>query len=400
MIIRILCILLSLCLLCSCGTSPSAVQPLPEVSEPEESPLPSVYILPEGGLTLEETVYVYFDQQYRSYAACQDIDLRAILDTHMPSIRNGIQWSAMLNQRRRLLKEMDLCYVETEMFPYTIRFLSEEELNDDRLRYWNAEELTAHGEVMLHFVVEGEKGYAYPPIMAVNAQHTMRFYQENGVWKLMFHYFPGAVRKFMREDSFRSYSDEEMRQKLQEEFAPVDVTKVSAAAPAPENAVVYRAEDAAAYAKQYSEYYNDDFYLIDDWMGDCANFTSQCIWSGFPQNAMDAQWYAGDGGGSPAWENVDYFWTYAFSGNSLVGQEIGGIDDARTGDLIQTSASGISVTDRTDDENHFNHSLMIVDSEKWILAQHSPGNFLYYSDLVNVKTRIFRPRYLHSYTGV
>lgn len=391
-VIKFLSVLLGLCLLCGCVGTESHPSASPMQTTVEQT-VPSIYTIPSGGLTIEETVHAYFEQQYRSYTTFQDIDLSAILDTSMPSIQNSVLWTTMLNQRRRLLKEMDLCYVEAEQFAYTIRFLSEDELTDGRLAYWDARQLTAQGEVLVHFVIEGEAGCAYPPIMAVNTQHTMRFYQEDGVWKLVFHYFPGAVRKFMRENSLRIYSDEEMRRMLKKEFAAVNLVEVSAPPSVPQGAMLYQGEASAAYAQQYTESVNPAFYFIGDWIGDCANFTSQCIWKGFSQEAMSDEWYAGAGGGSPAWENVGYFWEYATSNRSLIGQEIGGIDDIRQGDILQTSALGISVTDAEDDQERFNHSLILVEPATMRFAQHSPGCFVYYSDLVNVKIRIFRPLY-------
>ena len=87
---------------------------------------------------------------------------------------------------------------------------------------------------------------------------------------------------------------------------------------APAGAALYDGKAAAAYAARWMQPPNPAYYDIGDWIGNCANFTSQCIRAGFgggdsPQGgaAMTDEWFAGAGGGSPAWENVGKFWDYA-----------------------------------------------------------------------------------------
>lgn len=415
--LRLTALLLALLLpaLAACAPVPQPVpeesalssEPPPPPPAPEEEPLPTIYVPPEGQ-TAQDTVRAYFEQMYLSYIHLTDIDLTAILDTRYFSVYNSIQWAELLTKRRRLLLENGLCYVETDAFPYQIRFLRDNELEDGRLEYWDSPllEETAE-EQMLHFVITGEEGRAYPPWMAVNSQHTMFLHRENGRWKIRFHYYPGSVRKYPHSTLLRVPSDEEMLDDLLVEFAPADCGKPGEALAIPPGAALYDGERAADYARRYTESPNAAFYRIDDFMGNCANFTSQCVWSGFatgdhpPDIArgenMTRDWYAGEGGGSPAWENVEYFWRQITAGIEMGCRLPDGVGELRPGDVIQTSAPGLEPVETAEGdlpEERFNHSLVVVDADTLLLAQNSPGCFVYYADVVNVSTRILRPVYV------
>lgn len=362
-----------------------------EPNAPENRP--RVYTPPEEGLTAEETVLVYLEQLYQSYISFEEIDLSAILDTRHDAVQGSVLWTRMLNQRRRILWEEALCYVETERFPYRVRFLSPEELEDQRLEDWDPEALTRQGEVLLHFTVEGEAGRAYPPQLAVNTQHTMRLQKQKGTWTILFHYYPSALTKYLRLD-LREYTDEEMRQMLLAEFASHPEPDEDAPS-APKGAARYDGEAAAAYALRYAETYNPHFYRINDWLGDCANFTSQCIWAGFGGESdfsrMTDIWYAGEGGGSPVWENVVQFWNVATESSRFGGLQYRNVADAVEGDLIQTAGW----SDKSSGGRFiYTHSLLLVDRDTLLLAQHSPTNLVYYADLVDASPRFLRPVYL------
>nr|WP_207650053.1 amidase domain-containing protein [Desulfosporosinus lacus] len=109
---------------------------------------------------------------------------------------------------------------------------------------------------------------------------------------------------------------------------------------------------------------------------------------------MSSQWYAGPGGGSPEWENVEAFWDYATkprdpqqSGvhgeivETIFGLDIGGIVQTRSGRF-----------DNTDER--YSHNLLLVEKSTLLLAQNTPDCFVYYSDLADVDNRFFNPRYL------
>lgn len=351
-----------------------------------------VYI-PSENLTAEETVAAYFDLQYKMYVENRPIDLSAILNMEKQSVRNSVVWTEMLLQRRRLLLEYELCYVETEAFAYEINFFGEDELEDDRLAFWKDEERDSDEVRVLHFTITGEAGRAYPPIMAVNSQQTMRLRRVDGVWKITFHYFPGSIRKFYRNGTLKMQDEDEVLEALLMEF--VDAPHLPPEQ-IDENLRRYDSEQAVAYAEKYTESRNPRFYGIMDWMGNCANFTSQCIWYGFSgeedwsavkgKNWMTPTWYASRGGGSPAWENVDHFWTFATESGEAAYTELPCVMSMETGDILQTRSLFVN-----EDDEGFNHNLILVDKDTMRMAQNTPDCFVYYSDIFNVETRFLRP---------
>ena len=350
----------------------------PEIAE--ETALP---------LEPEELVNRFIDTVYESYLSFEDADLRQTMDFSVRHNNTFRTWISMINQRRRLLLESGLCFVDTMEKPYNIKFLKEDELEDDRLERWK--ELGAAGidpsetERLLHFVVTGTPGEAYPPFMAVNSQQTIRVRQRNDEWRIVWQYYPGAIRSFRSTNiEIVLQSDNEVLEALQREFAE--------AVQLPEK-VAYNGAMTVSYALEHAETPNEDFYRISDWMGNCANFASQCIWAGlhgenelsvpYDGKYMNSRWFAGTGGGSPAWENVDYLWDYALVGLRPAFPE--NVNSLLPGDIIQTRTPGHEA------EGRYSHTMVLVDIEKMIMAQNSPNNFVYYSDLVNSEYRFFRP---------
>jgi hypothetical protein len=261
------------------------------------------------------------------------------------------------------------------------------------MRFWQRRSPADGETAVLHFRITGEKGRAYPPIMAMNAQHSIFLCQTDGVWRITRHYFPGSTRKFGRVSLSGVPSDDIMLRELREEFAPASAP---AASQIPGGANAYSAELAVAYAIKYTETPNPAFYHIGDWMGNCANFVSQTLWGGFGGGSADdpagypnmtRQWYGGEGGGMPSWENVDYFWSNITTSQSMKGDILPAVSALSAGDVIQTrSASG--------SDSGYSHMLLMVDDDTLTLAQNSPGCFVYYSDLVNIDARFVRPVYL------
>lgn len=352
---------------------------------------------PDHPLTMEETIEQFFVQQYNAYANLQYIDISYLLDMDQARLRNSLIWMETLIQRRRLIEEHQLCYVETAKFPYSITY--EEEPRDQRMDFWSGRGLIDEDAVTVHFTIAGEKGRGYSPFMAVNAQHTMRLKEIDGVWKITFHYFPGSTRRFHQSNILVLSSEEEMLTDLMEEFRiPTDTSSLSTTQPA--TASTYDGVRAAEYAKIYTESRNPAFYDIEDWLGNCANFVSQCLLYGLEtgdqtniqREKMTSQWYAGEGGGSPAWENVEYFWDYATASTGgqeqgIHGEVVDTISQLELGGVIQLRTGRMR-----DNDERFNHSLILVDSSTLLLAQNSPDCFVYYSDLVNVDTRFFNPQ--------
>lgn len=356
----------------------AATPPITQEPEPEPEEAGPAVFEPEYAMTLEETVEAYFEQQYLSYMTFTDIDLSAILDMRSTNNQNMARWTQMQTQRRKLILEHDFCYVEDAGFPYAVVF--EEEPEDDRMRVWERrlEELQA---TIIHFRIVGEEGEVYPPMLAVNSQHSMMLRQVDGVWKIAMHYFPGSRRKFS-DGEVVALDDDEMLLRLAFEFEPPD-----AAPPleVPAGALAYDAEAAVAYAMQYAEQKNPDFHDIGDWIGNCANFVSQSVWAGFGSQKTTASWNSDAG----AWNHVGYFWEYATSGQEFGAQVLAGVSELQNGDIVQ-----IRPLSMVDEPDRFTHELIVVDAETLKLAQNTPAAFVYYSDLVNVETRLLRPVYL------
>lgn len=367
-------------------------------AEKQESEASYIYE-PDHPLTMEETVEHYFSLQYDIYETMKYRDISYLVDGEQQRPLNELVWLETLAMRRRLISEYGLSYVETQRYPYTITY--QEEAEDGRMEFWHRRGLDTPDSTAVHFTITGEKGIAYPPFLAVNSQHTMRLKQIDGVWKIIFHYYSGSSR--FRNVTLTVPDEDVMLAQLKEEFRPASpVSNVNHAIP--QGVIAYDGRKAAEYAALYTEVSNSFFYDAGDWLGNCANYTSQCIWAGFGGSGqgdvagrkfMDSLWYGGQYGGSPAWENVVHFWNYAnppqAASQGIHGQVVDGIFDLKTGDLVQTR---MQKEDGDSGEDPFSHSLLLVDPDKLMLAQNSPANFIYYSDLLSSEARFFNPIYL------
>lgn len=76
----------------------------------------------------------------------------------------------------------------------------------------------------------------------------------------------------------------------------------------------YNTSAGVNYALNHAESRNTYFYYVPQ--NDCTNFVSQCLWAAYggynsgisSRVRMSDNWYAGSGGGSPAWESVNGLW--------------------------------------------------------------------------------------------
>ena len=167
-IILLFCMLLFLSA-CSPGNtdrSPSG-EPLIAYSDENQAvvEINNVYI-PAQPLTMEETIQQFFEQQYNAYTGLQYIDITYLLDMNQSRNHNPLIWLENLIQRRRLISQNQLCYVETSKYPYSITY--EEKAKDGRMEFWSSRGLLNEGEVIVHFTITGEKERAYPPFLAMN----------------------------------------------------------------------------------------------------------------------------------------------------------------------------------------------------------------------------------------
>ncbi len=368
-------------------TSEPEVFEIPEeLSEPEPA---EIKYIPLESKTPEIAVLNYFTALYNSYIAMLPVDLSGIIDTDHEMMVNVQNWNTLLAMRRNIISENDYCYVETESFPFTIDYISKKDLDDPRMDYVKLSDY-GEGAAVLHFVIKGKENTAYPPIFALNSQHSMVFTFEDDVYKIAYHYFPGSEGKFQNDLPVTLMEKEVMEELLADEFAKKEEIVV------PENKFErnYDPESAVEYAFEFCEEPNPAFHFVGDWFGNCMNFASQCIWSGFrtekdtPKNygSMTKNWYCGKPGGTLIWASVSRFWEWReqeYCGMQTV--DFYDIHQAKNGDLVHIGSYVCETEDK------YTHALMLVDSEKMMLAQNSPGCFVYFSDLVNNYARFLRP---------
>ena len=371
---------------------------VPEISEPEktgeqeeeiiEKPTEIEYVAPQSK-TPEMAVINYFDALYDSYLAMLPIDISPVIDLDFEMMGNVQNWNTLLAMRRSIIAENDYCYVETESFPYTIDYINKKELNDQRMDYVRMSDF-GEGAVALHFVIKGVEGKAYPPIFAVNSQHSMVLTFEEGTYKIAYHYFPGSEGKFQNDLPVNLMEKEEMETLLKQEFRQ----KAEPEVPFSEHERIYNGNAAAGYAAEYCEEQNPAFHFVGDWYGNCMNFASQCIWSGFKTDSetpkgyggMTKNWYCGKTGGTLIWSSVSRFYGWLGSEkNDMQIIEFYDVKSIKTGDLVHIGSYAC------EEEEKYTHALIVADSEKLMLAQNSPACFVYYSDLVNNYARFIRP---------
>ncbi len=351
------------------------------------------FVRPQTADTPEEVLELYFEMLYRGYAAKKPVDISPIIDLDFEIMENIQNWHDFLAMRRRIIAEEGYCYVETERKPYTINYIKKRQLNDQRMDYVNMKDY-GKGATALHFIITGEPGWGYPPIFAVNSEHSVVFTLSDGQYKIAYHYFPGSEGKFENDFPVTVPAEEEYRELLAKEFGEntrpsVYKTPIGR---------IYDPEEAVAYAKKYCESRNKAFHFVGDWYGNCMNFASQCVWSGFrtegdtPKNTggMTKKWYCKKNGGTLVWAGVNSFWDWIDDWDCEMQTTVfKHIPAARNGDIV-------NIGSYAREEVKYSHALIVVDEEKLLLAQNSPACFVYYSDLVNSYSRFIRPISLDS----
>ena len=359
-------------------------------AEAEESIIEEIEFVAPKRSSPKVAVMRYFDALYDSYIAMLPVDISSIIDTDFEMMQNVLNWNEVLQMRRRIISENDFCYVETERFEYEIEYIKKRDLDDQRMDYISLKKYGSNATV-LHFVIKGEEGKAYPPIFAVNSQHTVIVTEdEEGVFKIAYHYFPGSEGKFENDLNVTVPTEEELYTLLADEFE----NAVGFDEEKPKFDKTYNAEAAVQYALTYCEEQNPDFYFVGDWYGNCMNFSSQCIWSGFreeedsPKNfgSMLNKWYCFKNGGTLPWSSVSRFWNWTQEKNCRL-QIVcfKNVNLAEEGDIVNIGSYLCKMEDK------YTHALILVDEEKMMMAQNSPACFVYYSDLVNNYSRFIRP---------
>ncbi len=364
---------------------------LPEkVSEKE-----AVYELTEikynapASKTPEIAVINYLGALYDSYLTMLPMDISPIIDLDFEMMANVQNWNNLLAMRRSIISEKGYCFVETKHLPYTINYISKKDLDDQRMDFVNMKDFGEGAEV-LHFVINGIDGKAYPPIFAVNSQHTVVLTLENGIYKVAYHYFPGSEGKFQNDLPVSLVEREEMEALLKKEFS----SKETLSEEKIKFQRIYNGEAAVEYALEFCEKQNPEFHFVGDWYGNCMNFSSQCIWSGFKAEGetvsgfegMTNEWYCGKKGGTLIWSSVSRFWNWREKVNCPMQTVVFNNPNLlEIGDIVNIGSFAC------EEEEKYTHALLVADPEKLLLAQNSPACFVYYSDLVNTYSRFIRP---------
>lgn len=360
-----------------------------ENNEHEESLLTEIEYAVPLCETPQAAVTNYFAALYDSYVSMLPIDISTVADFEHDMMLNVQNWSTLLSMRRSIILENGYCYVETECFPYIIEYITEKELNDVRMDDVDMSDY-GDGAVALHFVIKGVKGKAYPPIFAVNSQHSMVLTFKDGYYKVAYHYFPGSEGKFQNDFSVELMEKAEMEELLRNEF--VSDEKIPDVKPIFSRE--YNKESAVEYALEFCEKTNKKFYFVGDWYGNCMNFSSQCIWNGFRKDGENVQslsgmtedWYCNKKGGTLIWASVGRFWNWIKSEEcDMQTVSFNNVNLARNGNIVNIGSY------LCEEKEKYTHALVVVDEQKLLLAQNSPGCFVYYSDLVNNYSRFIRP---------
>lgn len=363
---------------------------IPEEPEPTEIEFSEPLLI-----SPENTLRAYFSALYDSYIATLPVDISPIIAREFEMMENVLNWNTLLQLRRSVIAEKKYCFVERERFDYSIEFIRERDLDDQRMDYVDTSGF--EGEVFfLHFVIKGEEGKAYPPIFALNSQHTVAIIRddEEFQYKIAYHYFPGSEGKFQNDLPVETMSREEMEKLLEKEFSGEGQIEET-----PVYDKIYDPEAAAAYAAEFCEERNPDFHFVGDWYGNCMNFVSQSVWAGFreagdsPKNlgSMTKKWYCKKSGGTLIWASVSRFYGWAFSEEGKMQcTESRDASAMKKGDIVHIGSYAC------EEEEKFTHALLVVDEEKALLAQNSPACFVYYSDLANNYSRFITPVSLDS----
>ena len=77
------------------------------------------------------------------------------------------------------------------------------------------------GALALHFIIKGEPGEAYPPLFALNSEHTVVLTFDGEWYKVAYHYFPGSEGKFENDLDVEVITKVQMLAQLYAEFAKV-----------------------------------------------------------------------------------------------------------------------------------------------------------------------------------
>lgn len=117
---------------------------------------------------------------------------------------------------------------------------------------------------------------------------------------------------------------------------------------------MYNRQKVYEYAKKWAYERNPKYYNFDSVGGDCTNFASQCIYSGWSQmnySKINGWYYINGNNKSPSWTGVEFLYNFLLlnKGVGPKGKNVN-VQDLEVGDVIQLSFDRIK----------FSHSLIVV----------------------------------------
>lgn len=120
----------------------------------------------------------------------------------------------------------------------------------------------------------------------------------------------------------------------------------------------YNRKSVYEYAKKWAYSRNPRYYNYDLIGGDCTNFISQCIFSGYNEmnyNKNNGWYYINANNKSPSWTGVEFLYKFLIYNKGIgpKGKETT-IDKLNIGDIIQLNFDG----------NKFSHSLLVIQNSK------------------------------------
>lgn len=118
----------------------------------------------------------------------------------------------------------------------------------------------------------------------------------------------------------------------------------------------YNRQKVYEYAQKWAYGRNPKYYNYDKIGGDCTNFVSQCIYSGYSEmnyNKINGWYYINANNKSPSWTGVEFLYDFLINNRGIgprgIKDEIGNLE---IGDIIQLSFDGSA----------FSHSVIVIQS--------------------------------------
>lgn len=349
---------------------------------------------------IKNTIESFYNVQYDAYLQMQYKDITPYLDMTKIQNQNKVIALKNLTARRNYIYQKGYCYIEKTRFPLEFNYRGID-IKDNQ------------ASVILEIKLDAQN--AYPPFIC-DGENVFKLTKMEGNWKITEHdYNELNFYEISKEKLIKEFQPKELAEMIDREFFPdlkekeyknfsdVELKNNAGILSLPAVNHYYNKSRGVEYANKYVFNSNTKFYVATAGGGDCTNFASQVLWYGFGANdtmddilnrvmmvpgSYEEGWYAGPGGGSKNWENVEAFWTYMTSFKSIdtPGPRVIVVDSINSLDN-----GGIMQIDFYND-GKFDHTVILVDKATLKFAQHTSNTYRYYQDYIGAK-RYFNPYY-------